>query len=302
MDVAAAVTVVVWIAAMILTCGIFAYLRRNSFRRFGRRTSWNEEPGSTEQGAHSSPYGRVPPYVFLHGSPSRQLETVVPELVYGDKSSFLQQYPILKRLLGKESVKGVKDVTLDIQDRMSSVEHQDSSWEVKNPCSSSRKSILADELKLEGSFREEESAIKEFASFRKVRDVHSQNEDEEAILLFDKVMKNQTLCVFCLEDFDWGCSVRILKCMHLFHTTCLRQWLRKSNKCPLCKTPVFVENENIRMMGSLTMSNAFQERATSLETFQQLTMHTIQWMDIERNEYRAGAQAWEHRNIFTAFI
>ncbi|CAN0362361.1 unnamed protein product [Pylaiella littoralis] len=46
-------------------------------------------------------------------------------------------------------------------------------------------------------------------------------------------------CCICLQDFQAGDRATRLPCMtHLYHTKCIRMWLRKSNKCPECKQDV----------------------------------------------------------------
>jgi Ring finger domain len=48
-------------------------------------------------------------------------------------------------------------------------------------------------------------------------------------------------CSICLEEFSDDEIVTALpRCCHLFHTTCIGQWIleRKSNNCPLCKSLV----------------------------------------------------------------
>ena len=46
-------------------------------------------------------------------------------------------------------------------------------------------------------------------------------------------------CALCMESFVESDEVRVLKCRHYFHTTCIDQWLvvsqkSKSRSCPLC--------------------------------------------------------------------
>ena len=42
-------------------------------------------------------------------------------------------------------------------------------------------------------------------------------------------------CIICLEEFDIGDSVTTLPCVHLFHTDCIKNWLKSQNHCPICK-------------------------------------------------------------------
>lgn len=51
----------------------------------------------------------------------------------------------------------------------------------------------------------------------------------------DAVNKTST-CVICLEEFRDGdeCKVRS-KCNHIFHQTCIDDWLDDHSTCPLCR-------------------------------------------------------------------
>ncbi|KAK7389656.1 hypothetical protein VNO78_24880 [Psophocarpus tetragonolobus] len=50
---------------------------------------------------------------------------------------------------------------------------------------------------------------------------------------------NQTECVICLASFEEEESVRKLHtCNHIFHTSCIDQWLASHSGCPLCRTQV----------------------------------------------------------------
>lgn len=49
---------------------------------------------------------------------------------------------------------------------------------------------------------------------------------------------NQTSCTICIEDFKDGDDVKTLPCLHLYHTSCIDAWLRRSNDCPICKMHV----------------------------------------------------------------
>ncbi|KAL5713967.1 hypothetical protein ACHQM5_015993 [Ranunculus cassubicifolius] len=46
-------------------------------------------------------------------------------------------------------------------------------------------------------------------------------------------------CSICLQDFEVGQIVRNLPyCHHMFHPTCIDQWLIKHGSCPLCRKSV----------------------------------------------------------------
>jgi len=48
----------------------------------------------------------------------------------------------------------------------------------------------------------------------------------------------QTQCMVCLCDFSSGEEVRRLPCTHVFHASCIDEWLRRCTDCPICKANV----------------------------------------------------------------
>ncbi|UYV80437.1 RNF11 [Cordylochernes scorpioides] len=55
--------------------------------------------------------------------------------------------------------------------------------------------------------------------------------------MFDGSKKNRE-CVICMIDFLIGDPIRFLPCMHIYHTTCIDDWLMRSFTCPSCMEPV----------------------------------------------------------------
>lgn len=41
-------------------------------------------------------------------------------------------------------------------------------------------------------------------------------------------------CSICIEECENGTTSK-LSCGHHFHTTCVKEWLKRSRKCPLCR-------------------------------------------------------------------
>lgn len=48
----------------------------------------------------------------------------------------------------------------------------------------------------------------------------------------------QQTCMVCLEDFQLTQPCRRLPCSHVFHKTCIDEWLRRCTDCPICKANV----------------------------------------------------------------
>ena len=48
--------------------------------------------------------------------------------------------------------------------------------------------------------------------------------------------RKETSCAICIEDFKGTDIIKAFyKCEHIFHKKCLKDWLQRSNLCPLCK-------------------------------------------------------------------
>lgn len=51
-----------------------------------------------------------------------------------------------------------------------------------------------------------------------------------------KVIKKETCCSICLEDFDENKEIVFLDCDHIYHTDCIIEWINKDPTCPLCRS------------------------------------------------------------------
>mmetsp|Transcript_34702 Transcript_34702/g.51818 ORF Transcript_34702/g.51818 Transcript_34702/m.51818 type:complete len:86 (+) Transcript_34702:3-260(+) len=54
----------------------------------------------------------------------------------------------------------------------------------------------------------------------------------------DSATVSQLKCMICLGDFAIGDECRRLPCRHVFHTSCVDEWLRRCTDCPICKDNV----------------------------------------------------------------
>ena len=76
-------------------------------------------------------------------------------------------------------------------------------------------------------------------------DQHILNElPETQIDDVNKLDPEKRNCVICLEDFKNGDKATVLPCIHLFHSTCVQNWLKTQNCCPICKFKLTGENLN----------------------------------------------------------
>ena len=51
--------------------------------------------------------------------------------------------------------------------------------------------------------------------------------------ILEKIENKQ--CLICLDNYEVEENLCYLPCFHLFHSDCIKTWIKKSNKCPLCK-------------------------------------------------------------------
>ena len=80
-----------------------------------------------------------------------------------------------------------------------------------------------------------------FGLFDSLQNIKNNN-DENGILNdleeveFNDQFKNkeEIKCTICLESYAIGDKISYLPCAHLFHTSCIKNWVRIKNKCPIC--------------------------------------------------------------------
>ncbi len=55
-------------------------------------------------------------------------------------------------------------------------------------------------------------------------------------------------CTICLENFKGPDKIVLFSCkVHIYHKECLKEWVRKSDLCPLCKYNMmsdYISDEN----------------------------------------------------------
>ena len=62
---------------------------------------------------------------------------------------------------------------------------------------------------------------------------------EEIELTQDIINKAESKeCSICLEEYYVNNKICYLPCFHFFHSVCIKNWLSKSKKCPLCNIDI----------------------------------------------------------------
>jgi hypothetical protein len=49
-------------------------------------------------------------------------------------------------------------------------------------------------------------------------------------------------CLICAETYEIGCVVTPLPCGHLYHSTCVTDWLCRQCTCPVCRCEIPTDN------------------------------------------------------------
>jgi len=51
-------------------------------------------------------------------------------------------------------------------------------------------------------------------------------------------LKEQDTCSICYETMSKGGKAKKIKCGHIYHLMCIKQWMQQSNTCPVCREPL----------------------------------------------------------------
>ena len=80
------------------------------------------------------------------------------------------------------------------------------------------------------------------------------NEEQNNNINYDELLEEKELdeksfekykeekCAICLEDFNIGNKVCYLPCLHIYHSFCIKNWLKIRGKCPLCGNDLIQNN------------------------------------------------------------
>jgi hypothetical protein len=63
----------------------------------------------------------------------------------------------------------------------------------------------------------------------------------------EKLDNDKKKCTICLENYVNGDDSIALPCIHIFHATCIKTWLKNQSTCPICKYEIKFDHDEIEM-------------------------------------------------------
>ena len=60
----------------------------------------------------------------------------------------------------------------------------------------------------------------------------------------NKLSEDKKRCSICLENFKNGDDSIILPCIHIFHSECIKKWMKTNGVCPICKFKINSNNND----------------------------------------------------------
>ena len=59
----------------------------------------------------------------------------------------------------------------------------------------------------------------------------------DSVILDESVLISKD-CSICLDRLQLSNNLIILKCKHIYHKNCIREWFNQSTKCPICRCEI----------------------------------------------------------------
>ena len=57
-----------------------------------------------------------------------------------------------------------------------------------------------------------------------------------------KLTEDKKKCCICLENFKVNDETINLPCIHIFHSNCIKKWMKRQDICPICKNKIIPED------------------------------------------------------------
>ena len=55
---------------------------------------------------------------------------------------------------------------------------------------------------------------------------------------FEDKSNYDTKCTICLDEFENESNISLTECRHIFHTDCIKEWVRYKKECPVCRNEI----------------------------------------------------------------
>ncbi|QLL35059.1 hypothetical protein HG536_0H04350 [Torulaspora globosa] len=109
------------------------------------------------------------------------------------------------------------------------------------------------------------------------------------------------MCIICMDELFTGQDgsshrnkPKKLPCGHVLHLCCLKNWMERSQTCPICRLAVFDENGNVAQSTSSPSPTTTETEGQPSGTSGEPAAFTMQASDAETQE--PGASAVQHGN------
>lgn len=99
------------------------------------------------------------------------------------------------------------------------------------------------------------------------------------------------MCIICMDELfteqdgsshrNVGNKPKKLPCGHVLHLCCLKNWMERSQTCPICRLAVFDENGNVVQSTSSTSPTTTEAEGQPIVTLEEPTASTMQASDAE---------------------
>ncbi|KAL1223635.1 putative E3 ubiquitin-protein ligase RHC1A [Cardamine amara subsp. amara] len=83
------------------------------------------------------------------------------------------------------------------------------------------------------------------------------------VKIAEEDLAKEKVCAICKEEFEVGDEGKELKCMHLYHSSCIVSWLNIHNTCPICRFEVNLDGGRSHYVDN-DRSNRLRTRVCSL--------------------------------------
>ncbi|WZZ67895.1 hypothetical protein YC2023_079265 [Brassica napus] len=82
----------------------------------------------------------------------------------------------------------------------------------------------------------------------------------KTVTITEEDLAKVKVCAICKEEFEVGEEGKVLKCLHLYHPSCIESWLNIHNTCHVCRFEVNlgrIPPPDVTFMGIILCVNAF---------------------------------------------